>query len=193
MNDGNQQNNQNSYQSTDISSSIASAIGNAEQVIDILIEKSRKKAREEAEQALLEYKTRIDLISKDLIKNISEGSIHISESINQAIKRKVEKEASSLSDNFIADSIRSAEQASANKPRSKDISKIDYELAKAAAELKDKTSKLNRTAGKELANESKNNGKNQPEDSKEAKNKNDQATPPDNGDEKVEDIIRFFS
>jgi len=185
MNDTDEKDNHKSYNDSEISSSITSAIGNAEQIIDILIEKSQEKAQKEAEQALLEYRAKINQIAAEITNNISAGSIRISESINQAIKRKVEKEASDLSHTFIAGANKKAEETAIDSPQPKDISKIDYELAKAAAELKDKTSKLNKAADIESADDPKNNGK---KSSGELKK-----TPPEKSDEKVEDIIRFFS
>jgi len=188
MNEENK-NNENS----EISDSITSTIANAEHSIGVLIEKSQEKAREDAEQALVEYRAQIEQISTDIMKNISEGSIRISESINQAIKRKVEKESSGLTDAFMADSIKKAEEASASSPHRKDVNKIDYELAKAAAELKDKTSKLNKTAEVDSVSEPKNNGKKSSDELKNAGPESTQEVQPAKGDEKVEDIIQFFS
>lgn len=188
------------YNDSEISSSIISAIGNAEQVIDLLIGRSRKKAQEEAEQALKEYQARIKQIASGIMDNVSAGSIRISESIDLAIKRKVEKEISGLSSNFITNNTKKAEESTTDLSaeatdslQPKDISKIDYELAKAAAELKDKTNKLNKAADTESGDKPNNNGRKSSGELKKARKENTQETPPDNNDDKVEDIIRFFS
>lgn len=200
MKDTNETDNPEDYNDSEISSSIISAIGNAEQVIDHLIERSRKKAQEEAEQALQEYQSRIKQIASGIMDNISAGSIRISESINQAIKRKVEQEVPGLSNIFIANSIKKAEETAidlscdaVDSLQPKEISKIDYELAKAAAELKDKTNKLNKAADAEPGDKPDNNGRKLSGELKKAKQENTQEIPPDNNDDKVEDIIRFFS
>ncbi len=193
MKESSETGNKKEYDDSEISNSILSAIDGAEQVINLLIERSQEKAQEEAEQAFKEYQTRIKQIASEIVDNVSAGSVRISENISRAIKRKVEKEAFGISSNFVADSIKKAEEAVVDPLQTKNISKIDYELAKAAAELKDKTSKLNKAADSKPDYEPDNNGKGPSNESKKDKKDNRQEEPPENNEDKVEDIIRFFS
>jgi hypothetical protein len=132
---------------TDLSDSVKAAVAKAEEFISQLGGQAEEQAHHEIEQVFSDCEQRIHQISLSIRSVIDENSAIISERINQAITEKAKQTASSLVDNISTEAVNKAEgliialpqkikeQAMADKLLK--VSKIDFAMAKAAAELKE--------------------------------------------------------
>ena len=192
---------------TDLSDSVKAAVTKAEELISQLGGQAEEQAHLEIEQVFADCEQRIHQIALSIQSVIDENSATISERINQAITEKAKQTTSSLVDNISAEALNKAEgliitlpqkikeQTMADKlPK---VRKIDFAMAKAAAELKEQQleSKNGNSSGvpvikKETQKQDESNSANtqaKQEEKSASKGK-------DSGKEsEVNDIITFFS
>jgi len=190
----------------DLSESVKFAVAKAEELISQLGSQADEQARIEIEQAFIDYKQKVNGIIDNIQKIIVDNSKTISYRIKQAIDDKAQQTSSSLVDSISTEAIEKAQGMMGSLPQAikvqspiekeSGVSKIDFEMAKAAAELKErKLEEKDKTTSKSLSKADKKeaivNNSIKKEFKQELETKDTESGK--ESDSEVNDIVTFFS